>query len=109
MKPEKVPDDKGGILAALEHAAWHRPGVVLADLEAKRRIVQRETAVDKPRPGAPVYNGPLNDVDSDEPRRHPKLQAYIDEWCERVADTPTLRDLASVYADHPDYRQEWAL
>jgi hypothetical protein len=34
----------GGILAAMEHAAWQRPASVFADIEAKRRVV--ETLVD---------------------------------------------------------------
>ncbi|WP_434744798.1 DUF6221 family protein [Streptomyces sp. A-14] len=29
------------------------------------------------------------------------------DHCERAAPCPDLRDLAAVYADHPDYQQEW--
>ena len=49
------------------HIARHDPARVLAECDAKRRIVER--------------------------RNH--------------LDGPTLRALAAVYADHPDWREEW--
>lgn len=59
-----------------------RPARVLAEVAAKRRIVQ--------------------------------LHVSGEAWCDHCAgpgdiddSCPTLRALASVYADHPDYRQEW--
>lgn len=83
------------------------PARVLAECEAKRRIVKREQTW-RPRKDAPPYSGPLTDPFADDPRtRHPDLVAYIDEHCELVTDTPTLRDLASVYADHPDCDAAW--
>lgn len=57
------------------------PARVLAECEAKRRIVAL----------------------------HPEML----EWCQGCAHESwpcrTLWVLASVYADHPDYREEWAL
>jgi len=52
------------------------PARVLADVEAKRRIVEREANSLTPT-----------------------------TWRRELV----LRDLASVYAQHPEYRQEWAL
>lgn len=81
---------------------------VQRDIEAKLRIVERETSWSRPRAGAPPYIGPLNDAyGEDTSRRHPDLVAYLDEHGEQITDTPTLRHLATVYADHPDYREEW--
>ena len=52
------------------------PARVLAECEAKRRIVERE----------PLWNDP------------PEVRELYDD---------TLRDLAAIYADHPDYDEEW--
>jgi len=67
-----------------DRPGWALAGV-LADCEAKRRIVERcQQALrwDRDAEGSPA---------------------------ERVADHAwsTLEDLALPYADHPDYRQEW--
>lgn len=54
------------------------PARVLAECDAKRRIVERH------------------------PRDHASCATYWDrETC------AALLDLAAVYADHPDYQQEW--
>ena len=55
---------------------------VLADCEAKRRIVEAD----------PRYGNPWNGCGDD---------------CEVKAHEWVLRALAAPYADHPDYRQEW--
>lgn len=71
-----------------EHIARHDPARVLADVAAKRAIVERHTPY--PDAGAPF--------------------AYCEDCgcldCSPV-DWPcaNLRHLAAVYADHPDYRQ----
>ena len=75
---------------ALPHIARHDPARVLAECEAKRRIVERET---------------------ERTRRIWRLR--VDEhrrtWEQWQAEWPpdTLRDLALPYADHPDWREEW--
>ncbi|TQN30599.1 hypothetical protein FHX37_0481 [Haloactinospora alba] len=76
---------------AAGHIARNGPARVLAEVEAKRRIVAQH---------APV---PVN---------------FGDEYtCTTCAHSPTSKDpqpcgtlklLAAVYADHPDYRKEWA-
>ena len=54
---------------------------VLAECEAKRRIVERHSGTHMPIGTAPFgYQSATSDV---------------------------LRDLAAVYADHSDYREEW--
>lgn len=63
---------------------------VLADVEAKRRIVEREAAR----------------LHQDWRRRIDEHRQTFDEWFQKPYGM-TLRDLGSVYADHPDYRDEW--
>lgn len=92
-----------------EHIARWDPARVLAECEAKRQIVAEHPEVTVWSTGE-SYSGDR----IDEP-----------EWfCGRCVDTsarqpwtdvdrveypcPTLRLLALPYADHPDYRQEWA-
>jgi hypothetical protein len=82
------------------------PARALAMCEAHRRIIDLES-YDRPKLGAPPYNGPLNDPEAG--GRHPQLVAYIEEHGERVTDTPILRALALAYADRPGYRPEWRL
>ena len=66
------------------HIARHDPARVLAECEAKRRILEsssaKATALDRITPGvgAVLANA---------------------AW--------DLRNIAAVYADHPDYREEW--
>lgn len=72
------------------HLGITNPARVLAECEAKRRIVEDE-------------HGDGRDGD------------YIEPFCRTCSDDesltylpcPTLRILAVVYADHPDYREEW--
>lgn len=75
-----------------DHIARHQPGRVLAECEAKRRIVEDHT-------------------DSREPDYCPRCVKYRDQWEGFIVycphPCPTLAALASVYADHPDYRDEW--
>jgi hypothetical protein len=66
------------------------PARVLADCEAKRRIVERATA-------------------AEEALRQPGLDdsAYFIRLSCRDSWRLAVADLALSYADHPDYRQEW--
>jgi len=71
-----------------DHIARHGPARVLAECEAKRRIVEEHAPwLDVGKSTCPRCRGAAN-------RAVP-------------APCPTLRALASVYANHPDYRQEW--
>jgi hypothetical protein len=67
-----LPQVYEGVVA---HIARHDPARVLADVKAKRAIVERAVT-------------PSGDI-----------------W---VTDVDVLHDLASVYADHPDYDATWA-
>ena len=72
-----------------EFIAANHPALVMADCAAKRRIIDRHRAdLPHPHPGDPCDAHNAN---------------YETIGCE------TLRALALPYADHPDYRQEWAL
>lgn len=86
-------------IGADEHIARHDPARVLAECAAKRAIVDEH---DEVTPGV--------------------LPRGVADTCGRCADVeeadfggtpmvrwpcPTLRHLAAVYADHPDYRDEW--
>ena len=88
--------DEGGHTAEqAAHIARHDPARVLAECAAKRAIVDRH-------------------------RRDPDVQRMIygDIYpCTECGDAddspmewpcPTMRILAAVYADHPDYQSEWA-
>lgn len=78
---------------AMRPGGWAlSPARVLAECEAKRRIVEMH----------PIYGDDLgDDAQHDCPG----------EWVNHVDDPnepcPTLRLLALPYADHPSYRQEW--
>lgn len=59
-----------------DHIARHDPARVLAECEAKRRIIERE-------------------MNSQTPMTY--RRSFV------------LRDLASVYRDHPDFDEEWSV
>jgi hypothetical protein len=70
------------------------PERILADIAAKRRIVKwcgERYLVDVGTVGS----------DPTDPRN------YVPGQYMRPVDSVVLRFLASVYADHPDYREEW--
>lgn len=74
--------------AQAEHIARHDPARALADIEAKRRIVERFRYISEGggviREGSPLEG-----------------QLHALAW--------VVTDLASAFADHPDYRaEEWA-
>jgi len=82
----------GGSFAGMDtarHIARHDPARVLADIEAKRRIVALHDRAHR----CAVYT-----------------QAGDSEFCEWVPAfdaCSTLQLLALPYADHPDYQPEW--
>jgi hypothetical protein len=77
----RIAEDEAVARATIDELAFLGPprtrGRAIADCEAKKRIVERFA-------------------------RH--SQSGTSRECRRC---DTLRDLASVYADHPDYRAEW--
>lgn len=66
---------------ASRHIARWDPARVLAECEAKRRIVERHHAAGR--------------------------SGLCDECHAQVWPCPTLRALALPYADHPEFREEW--
>lgn len=82
------PDRETAILdgaAVAEHIARHDPARVLADVEAKRRIVSRCDLILRGRAEGMFNEGQVTDA-----------------W-------DNLRALALPYAGHPDYDRAWAL
>ena len=79
--------------AVVRHAARHDPARVLRDVEAKRRVVELH------------YAELVEVINADGDER----SGY---WCAECDGAPfpcrTLRLLAWAYADHQDYRPEWA-
>lgn len=75
--------DYGGLLV-VEHIARHDPSRVLAEVEAKRKIIERHQ---------PVRVGPRAGID-----------CFADG---DLYPCDELRLLALPDADHPDYRPEW--
>jgi predicted Zn-ribbon and HTH transcriptional regulator len=76
-----------------EHMARHDPARVLREVEAKRRVLARHH--EESHVYGQICRGCGFEGDNEDPRN------FIDE-CEE------LRDLASVWSDHPDYRTEWS-
>lgn len=72
---------------------WRRsvwpPARVLAEVDAKRRIIEQHTVTE-----ASEFEGKTDTI------------TYC-PICRNDGECPTLRLLALPYADHPDYRAEW--
>lgn len=100
------PADDEKAMSTAEHIVRHDPARVLAEVAAKRRIIDEVMGWDHDDPdGAGYYSCPLV-PDS--------TRAADDEWdgvsclCGLAARRMAiLRPLASSYADRPGYRQEW--
>jgi len=90
LTPGQKPGSRASIVTAswldAEHIASHDPARVLAEVEAKRQLVEAYAEV------------AANDVDE------PYEYAY--GWANGLG--LAVRCLASSYASHPDYRAEWA-
>jgi hypothetical protein len=99
--------------AAEAHFARHDPARVLAECEAKRRIVELHkswpvlvetqpefAAADPADPSSVVYRMSQQIAWTTE-------QHYRERFGEEPPTAPTLRALAQPYADHPDFRSEW--
>ena len=91
-------------------------GRVLAECEAKRRIVERESRWVRQRFDAPEHMTVMPDNDgpphiqlaSGATLHGEDMASFRAEWYEPAPPTATLRDLASIYADHADFRPEWS-
>lgn len=75
-----------------EHIKRHDPARVLRETEVKRSLLRLHGKIQFRWVGRPLAN-------SKEPYcAHDELSFPC----------PTIRHLAAIYSDHPDYRQEWA-
>lgn len=84
----------------VEHMARHDPARVLAECKAKRRIIAEHQPVDYSElgmksPDACVICG---------------VETYMGDWGWAEGSFPcaTLKALAAVYKDHPQFQEEWA-
>jgi hypothetical protein len=89
------PADDPASMADAAHIARHDPARVLAECEAKRRIVEREES----------------GMRTQWRRRSDEHRRTWGQWLEDKGrgEMLTLRDLASVYADHPGFDPAWRL
>lgn len=80
------------------HAANHPPSRTLAECQAKRAIVARHVPSESKYPSP---SGSRCDACSD--------TQHDGWWYEETPwPCPTLRYLAAVHSEHPDYQPEWA-
>lgn len=93
-----------------EHFARHDPARVLADVAAKRAIVELHKSWPVRVEAEPVFE-PVDYTHGDLRMSQQLAWMTEQEYRTRFGDEPptgpVLRHLASVYADHPDYREEW--
>lgn len=82
------------------HIARHDPARVLREVESKRAILADHS---NPHSAAAAEDPGLEEGT----RQSRRLNG---EWCVHHEDheCSTLRAMAAVYSDHPDYRPEWA-
>lgn len=91
--------------ADAQHIALSDPAYVLADCNAKRRIVELH----------PIYRGPRllavdrSGVDFACERCHATSSIDDESVIEALGACDTLRALASIHADHPDFNPAWKL
>jgi hypothetical protein len=93
-------------LPVADHIVWWHPGRVLAECEAKRRIIEAHS------PPVP-YTTPSGFEFEPEPEQSNQCRScgYAELWeIEQYGPTypcPTLLALAAVYSDHPDFDPGW--
>lgn len=94
--------DNGGVA---DHIARHDPARVLREVAAKRKVLDEHQCTTERR------DTPRFDPSSGE--RYPDEHDVICNVCGWATDRAgsaclTIRFLAAVYSDHPDYDPEWA-
>ena len=90
-------DDSVPLADERNHILRHAPARVLREVAAKRAILDVHSAtypVTYPQPSGQPTCGVCH--------------AGGWDWDPEQWPCPTVRALAAVYSDHPDYRQEWA-
>lgn len=94
------------------HAARHDPARVLAECEAKRRIVELHKSWPVLVQQQPTFEDMGGDLSTVTYRMSQRMawftnQQYRDTFGDEPPTAPMLAAMATVYADHPDYREEW--
>lgn len=87
--------------AATHHMVTFRPSRILREIDTKRRIMARHKPV-----GPDRLRRVRDELNCEGCGWEGELG---DPVTEDIDECPELRDLASVYADHDDYRAEWAV
>jgi hypothetical protein len=86
---------------AIEHdEKIHGRSRVLAECEAKRRIVELHRENDHDGWGSSTCEACLREWAPGDPGENMQWEAVMEPW-----PCPTIHALASVYADHPDFQQ----
>jgi hypothetical protein len=94
-------DERVPVLYASDDGLLVAPSRMLAEVEAKRRIIE----LHPPRPWH-INAGGFVDI----PKWHPICGMCGDrEWYAVPAPCPTLLALVQPYADHPAFNPEWKL
>lgn len=88
------------------HIARHDPARVLAEVEAKRRIVEDYASALADRKAIRAEMRKVLHTDRDAFSKLHRQEGALIYKTEGLA--PILRILATVFADHPGYRPEWA-
>lgn len=91
--------------AVSEHVTRHDPARVLLGVEAKRKILDRHHPVD-PAEGY-SHSGWLECAECGPNNQGSDLVAAPGNGEPAWFPCLTLRDVASEWSEHPDYRQEW--
>lgn len=86
-------ESEGADTFALLHFGRHRPARVLAECEAKRRIVEEWRAADKAEEEFDGEGDGWPEID--------RLRSVVDALC------GAMKALALPYADHEDFKEEW--
>jgi len=100
--------------ANAKHIARHDPARVLAECKAKRVIIEQHKDWPVLVERKPEFTEAGNDLHSMTYRVTQEMvwlteQEYVKKFGVEAPTTNMIRALAAVYADHPDYQQEWAL
>jgi hypothetical protein len=99
----------GGVAA---HIARHDPARVLAQCAAMRKIVELHASWPVLVQTQPDFTEDASDPTSMTFRMTQQIawttqQEYRDRFGEEPPTAPMIRALASIWSDHPDWREEW--
>lgn len=94
------------------HIVRWNPARVLAECEAKRRIVEFHSKWPVLVEGPPRFDQPGTDLNTLAMRMTREIawltqQEYVKRFGTEAPTAPMLRVLAMPYADHPDYDENW--